>query len=171
MLRSLGRQSEQLANNYISSVSTATRIRQQLWFNHRCKDQGLIPAGLKVSVEHTRGHPDCQIHQDSTTATTNYNNNLTNLNNCYRLTYLTPLWQASRQNLTSCSYWTIRVRNISFRPLDQTETRVLSYGLKHSVTPRRIPTESIVSRVEAVLSRQRDLSETAKDNISSSMKT
>ena len=48
MLRSLGRQSEQLANNYISSVSTATRIRQQLWFNHRCKDQGLVPAGLKL---------------------------------------------------------------------------------------------------------------------------
>jgi len=59
------------------------------------------------------------------------------------------------------------VRNISSRPLDQTETHVLSYGLKHSVTPRRIPTESIVSSVEAVLSRQRDLSESAKDNIRS----
>jgi len=57
--------------------------------------------------------------------------------------------------------------NISSRPLDQTETHVLSYGLKHSVTPRRIPTESIVSSVEAVLSRQRDLSESAKDNIRS----
>ena len=57
------------------------------------------------------------------------------------------------------------VRNISYRPLDQTETRVLSYGLKHSVTPRRIPTESIVSSVEAVLSRQPDLSESSKDNI------
>ena len=59
------------------------------------------------------------------------------------------------------------VRNISSRPLDKTETRVLSYGLKHSVTPKRIPTESIVSSVEAVLSRQRDLSESAKDNIRS----
>ena len=60
------------------------------------------------------------------------------------------------------------VRNISSRPLDKTETHVLSYGLKHSETPKRIPTESIVSSVEAaVLSRQRDLSESAKDNIRS----
>ena len=35
------------------------------------------------------------------------------------------------------------------------------------MTPKRIPTESIVSSVEAVLSRQRDLSESAKDNIRS----
>ena len=48
MLRSLGRQSERLGNNYISSVSTVRRIRQQLWFNHRCKDQGIVPAGLKL---------------------------------------------------------------------------------------------------------------------------
>ena len=48
MLRSLRRQSQRLANNYISSVSTVRRIRQQLWFNHRCKDQGLVPAGLKL---------------------------------------------------------------------------------------------------------------------------
>ena len=48
MLRSLGRQSERLANNYISSVSTLRRIRQQLWFNQRCKDHGLVPAGLKL---------------------------------------------------------------------------------------------------------------------------
>ena len=59
------------------------------------------------------------------------------------------------------------VRNISSRPLDETEIHVLSYGLKHSVTPKRISTESIVSSVEAVLSRQRDLSESAKDNIRS----
>ena len=59
------------------------------------------------------------------------------------------------------------VRNISSRPLDKTETQVLSYGLKHSVTPKHIPTEAIVSSVEAVLSRQRELSESAKDNIRS----
>ena len=35
------------------------------------------------------------------------------------------------------------------------------------MTPKRIPTESIVSSVEAVLSRQRDLPESAKDNIRS----
>ena len=44
---------------------------------------------------------------------------------------------------------------------------MLSYGLKHSVTPRRIPTETVVSSVEATLSRHRDLSEPAKDNIRS----
>ena len=59
------------------------------------------------------------------------------------------------------------VRNISSRPLDKTETHVLFYGLKHSVTPKRIPTESIVSSVEAVLSRQQDLSEAANNNIRS----
>ena len=59
------------------------------------------------------------------------------------------------------------VRNIS-RPVDQTETRVLSYGLKHSITPKRIPTETIVSHsVEAALSRRRDLPEPTKDNIRS----
>jgi len=57
--------------------------------------------------------------------------------------------------------------HISSRPLDKTETQVLSYGLKHSVTPKRIPTEAIVSRVEAVLSRQRELSESTKNNIRS----
>ena len=36
------------------------------------------------------------------------------------------------------------VRNISSRPLDETETPVLSYGLKYSVTPiKQIPTEAI----------------------------
>ena len=59
------------------------------------------------------------------------------------------------------------VRNISSRPLDKNETCVLSYGLKHSVTPKRIPTEAIVSSVEAALSRQRDLPESTKDNIRS----
>ena len=56
------------------------------------------------------------------------------------------------------------VRNISSRPLDKNETRALSYGLKHSVTPKGIPTEAIV---EAALSRQRELSESTKDNIRS----
>ena len=35
------------------------------------------------------------------------------------------------------------VKNISSRQLDETETQVLSYGLKHSITPRRIPIETI----------------------------
>lgn len=32
----------------------------------------------------------------------------------------------------------------------------MSYGLEHSITPKRIPTETIVSSVEAVLANQRD---------------
>ena len=59
------------------------------------------------------------------------------------------------------------VRNISSRPLDKTETQVLSYGLKHAVTPKHIPTKAIVSSVEVVLSRQREVPESAKDNIRS----
>ena len=61
----------------------------------------------------------------------------------------------------------LKSRKFQFRPLDKTETQDLSYGLKHSVTPKRIPTETIVSSVEAVLSRQRELSEPTKDNIRS----
>ena len=48
VLRSFGRTSKQLANDYISYASNVRRIRQQLWFNHRCKDLGLVPAGLRV---------------------------------------------------------------------------------------------------------------------------
>ena len=44
---------------------------------------------------------------------------------------------------------------------------MLSYGLKHSVKPRGIATETIVSSVEAALSRHRDLSEPGKENIRS----
>ena len=47
VLRSLGRQSERLAKYYISYASNVRRIRQQLWFNHRCKDLGLVPRGLR----------------------------------------------------------------------------------------------------------------------------
>ena len=49
----------------------------------------------------------------------------------------------------------------------KTETRLLSYGLKHSITPKRIPAETIVSSVKAVLAYQRDLPETTKDEIRS----
>ena len=48
VLRSLGRQSERLANDYITYVSTGRRIQQQPGFNHCCKDHGLVPAGLKL---------------------------------------------------------------------------------------------------------------------------
>ena len=38
-----------------------------------------------------------------------------------------------------------------------------------SATPKQMPTETIVSSVEAVLSRQHELSESTKDNIRSRM--
>ena len=57
------------------------------------------------------------------------------------------------------------VKNISSRPLDETETQLLSYGLKHSVTPKRIPTKAIVSSVEAVVCHNSNLSAATKDNI------
>ena len=59
------------------------------------------------------------------------------------------------------------IRNISPRPLDETETQVLSYGLKHPVTPKQIPREAIVSSADTVLSHQHELSESTKDNIRS----
>ena len=77
---------------------------------------------------------------------------------------LTRLRQTKHKRRKTDDNW---VRNISSRPLDETETQILSYGLKHSVTPKRIPTETLVSSVEAVLSRQGDLSEPVKDNIRS----
>ena len=40
-------------------------------------------------------------------------------------------------------------------------------GLNFSVTPKQIPTEAIVSSVEAVLPRQHEPSESIKDNIRS----
>ena len=40
---------------------------------------------------------------------------------------------------------------------------------KLSVSPKQIPTEAIVSSVEAVLSRQHELSKSIKDNIRSRM--
>ena len=43
----------------------------------------------------------------------------------------------------------------------------LSHGLKHSVTPKRIPTDDIVSSVESVLACQRELPESTKDDIRS----
>ena len=103
VLRSLGRQSERLANNYITYASTVRRIRQQLWFNHRCKDHGLVPAGLKLKSPLNTQEEAIQIVKstcrrlvkarinDCHRRLNYYNNNLKNLNNWYRLTYLTLL--------------------------------------------------------------------------------
>ncbi|XP_078355921.1 uncharacterized protein LOC144640707, partial [Oculina patagonica] len=198
--------SERLANNYISYVSTVRRIRQQLWFNHRCKDLGLVPAGLKLKsplntqeaiqiVKSTCRRlvkariNDChrrlkyynnklqqQLDKLKQLIPTNLLDTITTIADRRANKTTDRVRTEHEQKLTRLQHnkdkkrhktdenW---VRNISSRPLDKTETQVLSYGLKHSVTPKRIPTETIVSSVEAVLSRQRDLSEPAKDNIRS----
>ena len=58
-------------------------------------------------------------------------------------------------------------RNISSRPLDENETQVLSHRIELSATPKHIPTDDIVSSVESVLARERELPELTKDNIRS----
>ena len=206
VLRSFGRQSEQLANNYISYASTVRRLRQQLWFNHRCKDLGLVPAGLRLKSP-LNTQEAIQIVKSTCRRLIK-----ARINDCHRrLNYYKTKSQQkfdklkqliptdllntvltisdkradktteqcrtkTQLKLTRLQHTKDRkrrkpdnnwVRNMSSRPLDETESRVLSYGLKHSVTPRRIPTETVVSSVEAALSRHRDLSEPAKDNIRS----
>ena len=186
-----------------SSDSTCVSDVVVLWFNHRCKDLGLVPAGLKLKsplntqeaiqiVKSTcRRLVKARIN-DCHRRLNYYNNKLqqqldklkqlipTDLLNTVttiadkradkttervrtghqqKLTRLLRNKDKKRRTEPDDNW----VRNISSRPLDKTETRVLSYGLKHSVTPKRIPTEAIVSSVEAVLSRQRDLSEPTKD--------
>ncbi|PFX13167.1 RNA-directed DNA polymerase from mobile element jockey [Stylophora pistillata] len=205
-LRSLGRQSERLANDYITYASTVRRIRQQLWFNHRCKDHGLVPAGLKLKpplntqeaiqivkatcrrlvkarindchrrLKHHRNKLR-QLHDQLkqliptdlldtvTTIADKRANKTTERARTGHQQKLTRLLRDKEERRSKPDdNW---VSNISSRSLDKTETRVLSYGLKHSVTPKRIPTEAIVSSVEAALSRQRELSEPTKDNIRS----
>ena len=189
MLRSLGRQSERLANNYISSVSTVRRIRQQLWFNHRCKDHGLVPAGLKLKSP-LNTQEALQIVKSTCrrlmkARITDCHRRLNYCNNKLQQ-QLDKLKQLLPTNLFDtvitiadrrADQTTDRVRteqerkltrlqrnkdkrrpktddnwvrNISSRPLDKTETHVLSYGLKHSVTPKRIPTETIVFDVKYI---------------------
>ena len=109
--------------------------------------------------------------EDSNATKTKHNKYTTKLNNWYLLNYLTLLRllptnePTKRLNVPvqginrNWHYFDNWVRNTSSRPLDRNETRVLSYGLKHSFTPKRIPTEVIVSSVEAALSRERELSE------------
>ena len=184
-----------------SLLRNSLQIRQQLWFNHRCKDLCLIPAGLKIKS------PLNTKEAISIVKSTCRRLVKARINDCHRRLnlYKTKLQQKfdqlkqrlptnllnivrsiadrrSHKSATDCrtklgqklsklynktnrrskpdDKW---VRNISSRPLDKTETQVLSYGLKHSITPRRILTEKIVASVEAALSRQRDLTEPVKD--------
>ena len=95
---------------------------------------------------------DRQSHRSTTDCRTKLGQKLSKLNN-----------KTNRRSKPD-NKW---VRNISSSPLDKTETQVLPYGLKHSITPKRILTEKIVASVEAALSRQRDLAKPVKDDIRS----
>ena len=104
-LRSLGRKSERLTNDYITYASTVTRIRQQLCFYKRCKDYDLVPAGLKLkSPLNTQGaiqivKATCtrlvkaRINDlpQKTQTLQRHNNYTTNWKNWYLLNYLTLL--------------------------------------------------------------------------------
>ena len=48
------------------------------------------------------------------------------------------------------------VKNISHRVLDANEVNVLSYGMKHSLTPKHLPTAKILASVEAAIGRKQD---------------
>ena len=205
-LRSLGRQSEKLANDYISYARNVRRIKQQLWFNHRCKDLGLVPAGLRIKSPLNTKEAICIVKATCrrlirarindchrrinyandklllclsklkeliptslldtlTTIADKRANKTTEQHHAIVQSKLTRLQHAAhKKRHKTDKNW---VRNISSRPLDENETQVLSYGLKHSVTPKRIPTDDIVSSVESVLARQRELPESTKDDIRS----
>ena len=194
VLHSLGRQSERLANDYISYASNVRRIRQQLWFNHRCKDLGLVPRGLQEAIQIVKATcrrlirariNDC--HRRLNYYNDKIQERLDKLKQLLPTTLLSTIQTIAEKRADKTAEqhraktkqklkrlqdtknakrrkpdanW---VRNISSRPLVETETQVLSYGLKHLVTPKQIPTEAIVSSVEAVLSRQHELSESTKD--------
>lgn len=169
-------------------VSVGRPLHISLWFNHRCKDLGLVPAGLRLRsplntqeaiqiVKSTCWRLVKAQINDCHRRLNHYNNKLQQLldklkqqlptilldtvtaiaesradktsyqardKHKQKLTWL-PHNKDKRRQRTDDNW----VRNISSRPLDKTETQVLSYGLKHSVTPKRIPTESIVFSVEA----------------------
>ena len=186
--------------SYTRHEITVRQIRQQLWFNHRCKDLGLIPAGLKIksplniSIKSTCRRlvkariNDCyrrlnlyktklqqkfdQLKQRLPTNLLNTVRSIADRRSHRSATdcrtklgqKLSKLYNKTNRRSKPDDKW---VRNISSRPLDKTETQVLSYGLKHSITPKLIPTEKIVASVEAALSRQRDLPEPVRDNIRS----
>ena len=206
VLRSLGRQSERLANNYISYASNVRRIRQQLWFNHRCKDLGLVPAGLRLKsplntqeaiqiVKATCRRLIKARINDCHRRLNYYNRKLQQRHDQLKQLIPTDLLDTIRSIANKRADKTTQqcrtktelkltrlqrakdkkrrkadknwVKNISSRPLDETETQLLSYGLKHSVTPKQIPTEAIVSSVEAALCHNSHLSAATKDNIGS----
>ena len=199
-------QSEKLANDYISYARNVRGIEQQLWFNHRCKDLDLVPAGLTIKSPLNTKESVCIVkatcrrligasindcHRrinyandklllclsklreliptpllDTLTTIANKRaNKTTEQHHAIVQSKLTVLQHAAhKKHHKTDKNW---VRNISSRPLDENGTQVLSYGLKHSVMPKHIPTDDIVSCVESVLARQRKLPESTKDDIRS----
>ena len=154
-LRSLWWYFEQHANNYIHFASNVRCVRQQPWFNHRCKDLGLVPVGLRI-----RSPVNTQkaIHIVNSTSRRlirariyDCHKRLNHYKNkqpqrLERLQHIkTRKWQKRDDNC---------IKNISSRQLDETETQVLWYGLKQYITHRRIQIYTVVSNVEAVSSKR-----------------
>ena len=205
-LRSLGGQSEKLANDYIRYARNVRRIKQKLWFKHCCKDLGLVPAELRIKPPLNTKEAVCIVKAtcrrlirasiyDCHRRINYANDKLLLCLSKLRELIPTPLLDTlttianKRANKTTEQHYTIVqcklarlqhaahkkrhktdknwVRNISSRP--ENGTQVLSYGLKHSVTPKHIPTDDIVSSAESVLARQRELPESTKDDIRSRM--
>ena len=167
--------------------TTKTLVLSPLWRSRPCSGLNLSPRWIHRTPSRSSRPPADEwskrgwmiATEDSNATKTKHNNYTTKLNNWYLLNYLT-LWRllptnepTKRLNVPvlginrNWHHFDNWVRNISSCPLDKNETRVLSCGLKHSVTPKRIPPEVIVCSVEAALSRQRELSESTKDNIRS----
>ena len=59
----------------------------------------------------------------------------------------------------------IWVKNMSHTVLDANEVNLLSYGMKHSLTPKHLPTAKILASVEAAIGRKQDLSIETKEII------
>ena len=100
VLRSLGRRSERLANDYVSyaNTRTTTLVQLPLQRSRLCSERTLNlsprwthkrPVKLpRPPVDDWSEHGWTTVTEDSTTTTTKYNYDLTNLNNFYRLPYL-----------------------------------------------------------------------------------
>ena len=186
----------------ISYARKVRRIKQQICFNHRCKDLGLVPAGLRIKspkeaicIVKATCRRLIRARINDCHRRLNYSNDklLLCLSKLKELLYTSPLDTVTtitneltrlQNNSTYARYSTIQtdststcrtqetpqdrqnwVRNISSRPLGENEMHVLSYTLKHSITTKHISTDNIVSSVESVLVRQRELPESTKDDL------
>ena len=202
-LRKYGRKTSHLAKEYIQRTKDISKIKEQLYFNHRCKENGLIPASLRLksplntqegirTVRQTSRklinlrindcHKRVNIHEKACKNIERYLDeripeNLLNIlkkiakerrdkiksETRERLDKkLNALFQNSsrKQNKKLApGNW---VKNISDRLLDTDEVSVLSYGMKHSLAPKQLPTAKILASVEDAISYNQDLSTEAK---------